>query len=197
MRIATSHVSGRPSALKCCDEYVAVSGSSESGPVSKPPSYFVRALMSASVSSCAATTYWPSPRPGRRSSPAVRPLAVELGARVGELPLRERGDRGAAADEPQVARVRQLVAPALEQHLVVVLREVHPRTEIGEPAIAAIRDVAALVDQQRELGDAHAARQRPERRHLVVAGGVGRADELASRPRARAARLPRSSVHAP
>src|SRR6478672_5569408 len=53
-----------------------------------------------------------------------------------------------------------------------------PRPEIGEPAIAAIRDEAALVDQQRELGDPRAARQPAEPRHLVVAGGVGRADEL-------------------
>ena len=70
------------------------------------PSNFVRALMSVSVSSCAATTYWPSPRPGR-SVVARGALAVELGARIGELPLRERRDRGAAADEAQVPRVRE------------------------------------------------------------------------------------------
>ena len=55
MRSATSNVSGRPSALKCCDEYAALSGSSDSGPVSNVPSYVVLVLMSDSVSSCAAT----------------------------------------------------------------------------------------------------------------------------------------------
>ena len=51
-------------------------------------------------------------------------LAIELRARVAELPLRERRDRRAAADEAQVARVGQLAAPAIQQHLVVVLRDV-------------------------------------------------------------------------
>ena len=102
-----------------------------------------------------------------------------LGDREVGLPAGDRADHAAAADEAQVAGVGVIGAPALQLDQVVALGEIAASAEIGEAAITAIRDEAALVDDEAKIREPGAGGRRDRLRHGVGPGGVGRHHGLA------------------
>ncbi len=79
-------------------------------------------------------------------------VAEQLGGRVRDFPLGERGESRPASDVAKVPRVRHLGTPVGEGDRVLALREVGARSEILEAPVGAVGHEAALVDDEVKLG---------------------------------------------